>query len=322
MNKKIFKAIKKYNNIVIARHINADPDAMGSSFALKEAINATFKEKNVFLAGVMSTRFSYMGRTNRFIEYDHNEDYLLICLDTPDKKRLDIDTIDRFAYKIKIDHHPHMETYCDLELIDDNKSSASEMVYDLIKETGLKMTKKVAEYLFYGIIADTGRFLFSNTTPYTMNVIASLINDYKLDTSKMYYNLYKRPINEFKLQGYMASNMKVTKNGVGYIKITSDIMDKFNLDSASSGDAINEFNNVIDFVVWISAIEDKKNNNIRVSIRSRGPEINKVAEKYHGGGHPLASGTRLLDFKEVDSLIEDLDKVCEKYQGVENDEDN
>ena len=57
MNKQIFKLIKKYNNIVIARHINADPDAMGSTFALKESIKETFKDKNVFLTGSYSSRF-------------------------------------------------------------------------------------------------------------------------------------------------------------------------------------------------------------------------------------------------------------------------
>ena len=322
MNKKIYKLIKKYDNIVIARHINADPDAMGSTFALKEAIKETFPDKSVFLAGVASARFNYMGKFDHDKDYENLSDCLLITLDTPVKRLLDLDDLDRFSYKIKIDHHPKLEEYCDLELINDKKSSASEMVYDLINETNLKMNKKVAEYLFYGIVADTGRFLFSNTSSSVLKVIASLIDEYNLDIERLYFNLYKRPINELRLQGYMANNMKVTKNGVGYIKVTSDVMESFHLDSASSGGAINEFNNVEDFIVWTSAVEDKKNDNIRVSIRSRGPAINHIAEKYNGGGHKVASGAKVKSFAEVDSLIEDLDKVCKEYQGSENNENN
>ena len=90
-------------------------------------------------------------------------------------------------------------------------------------------------------------------------------------------------------------------------------MSKYDIDSASSGGAINEFNNVDELLVWLSAIEDTRNGCIRVSIRSRGPEINKIAEKYNGGGHKLASGARLVSFEEVEYLIKDLDEACEKY---------
>ena len=64
--------------------------------------------------------------------------------------------------------------------------------------------------------------------------------------------------------------------------------------------------------------EDKKNEMIRVSIRSRGPEINKVAEKHHGGGHKMASGVKLTTFDEAMLVVEDLDKVCKKYKKDNN----
>ena len=64
--------------------------------------------------------------------------------------------------------------------------------------------------------------------------------------------------------------------------------------------------------------EDVKNEMIRVSIRSRGPEINKVAEKYHGGGHKMASGVKLKTFDEAMLIVKDLDKVCKKYKKENN----
>ena len=187
------------------------------------------------------------------------------------------------------------------------------MVYDLIKNTPLKMNKEIAEIIFLGIASDTERFLFNNTTSDTFYCIGDLIKTYNFDITELYAKLYRRPLNEIRLKGYMAMNMKVTENGVGYIKITDEIMNKYDIDSASSGGAINEFNNVDELLVWLSAIEDTRNGCIRVSIRSRGPEINKIAEKYNGGGHKLASGARLVSFEEVEYLIKDLDKACEKY---------
>lgn len=311
MYKNIYKQIKKYENIVIARHIKVDPDAMASQTALKKAIEFTFPDKKVYEIGTGTIRFNYIGKMDKLPE--NLDNCLLISVDTPDSKRLDIGDFKNYTYSIKIDHHPFIEKYCDLELIDENKSSASEMIYDLIINTPLKMNKEIAKIIFLGIASDTERFLFNNTTYSTFLCIADLIKTYKFDITELYSKLYRRPLNEVRLKGYMAMNMKVTENGVGYIKITDDIINKYDIDSASSGGAINEFNHIDELLVWLSATEDIRNGCIRVSIRSRGPEINKIAEKYNGGGHKLASGARVVSFDEVESLIKDLDKACEKY---------
>ena len=86
--KEIYKLIKKYNNIVIARHIGADPDALGSQFALKELIKENFKDKNVYAVGSTASKFRFMGILDNPDNLDLNET-LLIVLDTPDKKRID-----------------------------------------------------------------------------------------------------------------------------------------------------------------------------------------------------------------------------------------
>ena len=65
--------------------------------------------------------------------------------------------------------------------------------------------------------------------------------------------------------------------------------------------------------VWLFVTEDVKNENIRVSVRSRGPVINTIAEKYNGGGHKFASGARVPTMDEALMLIEDLDILCKEY---------
>jgi len=313
MYKQVFKTIKKHDNIVIVRHVGVDPDAMASQIALKEAIKYTFPEKKVFALGSGTTKFNYIGKLDKYTDVEGLNNILLIVLDTPDEKRVDKGEFNEYTYSIKIDHHPFIEKFCDIEIIDDKKSSASEMVFELIENTKLEMNKEIAETIYYGIIADTNRFLFNNSTNKTFKNVAIMLEKYNIDIVKCYQKLYRRQFNEIELFGYMASNMKITENGVGFVKVGTEVLNKYKLDSASSGNLINEFNNIDELLVWLSATEDIKNSCIRISIRSRGPEINKVAEKYNGGGHKLASGARLSSFEDVDLLIKDLDKACKKY---------
>lgn len=313
MYKKIYNVIKKYNNIVISRHINGDPDAYGSELALRDSIKLTFPKKNVFAVGNALAKFSFMGKIDSITEVENLEDVLLIVLDTPDKKRVDMIEKIPYTYSVKIDHHPFMEKFCNIELISEKKSSASEMVIDLIYNTKLRMNQSIAKNLFCGVISDTNRFLFNNSTYKTFEQIARIIKEYKLDITEAYEDLYRRSFNEMQLLGYISSNMKITENGVGYIKLENSTLQKYNMDGSSIGSLINEFNNVEELLIWTIATEDVKNSMIKISIRSRGPVINKVAERYSGGGHKQASGARTPSFEEFKELVKDLDKEAAKY---------
>lgn len=314
MYKEIFKAIKAYNNIVIARHVGVDPDAMSSQIALKNSIKLTFPEKNVYAIGNGTIKFNFIGKLDKAVNFDNLEKILLIVVDTPDKKRVDMEELTHYECSVKIDHHPFIEKFCDIEYIKDDKSSASEIVYDLLKNTKLELNKEICEILYTGMVADTNRFLFNNSKAETFKVVSEMIEDYDIDITKVYLNLYKRPLAEVKFFGYMAENMEKTQNGVGYIKLPNKVIEEYNVDPATGGNSINEFNNIEELLVWLSATEDVKNKVIRVSVRSRGPVINKLLEKHGGGGHALASGVKLKTFEEVETLIKDLDKLCLEYK--------
>ena len=311
MFKKIFKVIKKYDSIVIARHIGVDPDAMASQIGLRDAILNTFPNKKVYAVGAGSAKFPYIGKLDHFEGGYSNT--LLIILDTPDKRRVDCENIDSFAYKIKIDHHPFIEEFCDLELIDDKASSACELLMRMMYSTSLKPNKEIMEKLYMGLVSDTNRFMFNNSTYTTFEVVSKVMKEYDIELSKLYALLYSRPLKEVKLQGYMSENMTVTEHGVGYVKITEDIIKKYDVDVASPGNMINNFNNIEEILVWLAITEDTKNNIFKINIRSRGPVINKIAENYSGGGHKLASGARVMTLAEADKLIEELDQACQDY---------
>ena len=318
---KIYELIKKYENIVIARHIGVDPDAMASSFALKNSILLTFPDKHVRLAGTGSSRFSYFGKFDK--NEDVKENTLLIVTDTPDIKRIDgITDITKFSDIIKIDHHPFMEKFSDnsVEYIDIKAGSASQIVLELIENTDLLMDKQIAEQIFWGIVSDTNRFMYNDSTSKTFHFVGNLLEKYDLDLSKLYEPLYARPLEEVRLEGYIALNMQVTENGVAYIKITNDILEKFKTDAASPGNMIGNFNYIDGILVWMFVTEDVKNENFRISIRSRGPIINSTAEKYNGGGHSFASGARITDITLADKLVKDLDDLCAKYNKEKREE--
>lgn len=309
----IYKKIKKYNTIVIARHVGADPDALGSSLGLKEMILKTFPKKQVYVVGHPASKFKYLGTLDKISE-EFYENALLIVTDTPDKKRVDGVDVSKFIDSIKIDHHPFIEKFCNLEWIDDTKTSASEMVLELAFHTKLKMSQKAAEQLYIGLIADSNRFLFYYTSPRTFELVAWLIKTTKIDITKLYHLLYLRPIKELKFQGYIESHLEVTAHGTAYIYITDEILKQYEVDSAAAGNMINNFNYIDEAIVWVFFSEDKNNNTIRGSIRSRGPVINEVASTFGGGGHIYASGVRLKDKEETKALVEALDKACEIYQ--------
>lgn len=314
ISKKIYKIIKKYDSIVIARHVGADPDALGSQLALKESILATFPNKKVYAVGCPATKFKYIGEMDK-IDDEIIKNSLLIVTDTPDKKRIDGVLSDKFLYSIKIDHHPFVEKYADIEWIDDKSCSASQLIIELIFNTKLLLNESIASKLFVGVVADTNRFLFSYTSSKTFLLISKLIKETNLEFTQVYDNLYLRPLKEIRFQGYIENNMKITENGFAYLKITEDILSEYDVDAATAGNMVNNFNYIDEVISWGMFSIDKNNGNtIRGSIRSRGPIINEVAASFGGGGHIYACGVRLKSFDEVDQMVEALDKVCLEYK--------
>ena len=311
---KIYELIKKYDNIVIARHIGADPDALGSQFALKELIEVNFKNKHVYAVGSIAARFKFMGSTDKIDNLDKSES-LLIVVDTPDIKRIeDIDNPNDFASVIKIDHHPFIEKFSDdsLEYIEET-SSASQLIFKFALDCKLKLTKKIAENIYIGIIGDTDRFLHDYTSNETFKLVSKLIDMTGIEFTKLYEPLYTRPLSEVKFQGYIYQNLTLTENNVAYIKITDDIIKKFDVDSAAAGNMINDLKFVSGILIWVFFSEDPKMKIIKANIRSHGVVINETAMKYGGGGHVYASGARLKSWDEAEELIKDLDEVAKAF---------
>lgn len=312
--KKIYKKIKNYNTIVIARHIGPDPDAVASQIALRDSIRETFPTKKVYAAGSGVAKFKYLGLLDKVNESEL-KNALLIVVDVPNISRLDGVDVTKYDEIIKIDHHPMEDKMGEVEWVDTYASSAAELITELLLNSRLKLTKKVAEDLFIGIVSDSNRFLLSSTR--TLRLVSNLIDKSKIKASDCYPLLYKRPLSDVRFMGYIANNMTVTDNGLGYIKIGPNEIKEYNVDTSTASNLINDFNYIVEVLVWTFVTFDEKNNMYKVNIRSRGPKINDIASHYNGGGHAMASGVRTTSLDDVDNLLKELDMACKEYKSKE-----
>ncbi len=311
--KKIYKKIKQYDTIVTVRHIGPDPDAIASQIALRDAIKLTFPNKKVYAIGNGVSRFKAYGLLDKIVPEDF-ENCLIIALDVPNLYRIDGISDIKYKEMIKIDHHPFEDKFGEIEYLDVNASSTCQMITNLILNTPIKIDNNIASNLYLGIVSDSDRFLVGSTSKETFKIVSQLLEVCDLDFISLYPILYERPISEIKFHGYIGENLEVTDNGLAYIKITPEILKKYDVDSSTPSNMINDFNYMKDIYSWVFVTYDEKYEQYKINIRSRGPVINDIASKYNGGGHKFASGVKTKNEEDIDKLINDLDQACKDYK--------
>lgn len=310
--KQIYKKIKAYDEIVIARHVGPDPDAIASQIALRDSIRLTFPNKKVLAVGVGVSKFKSYGYLDK-MEYSELSKPLLVTLDVPNMNR--IDGIEGLNYKeiVKIDHHPAEDIPAVVDWTDTDACSTCQMVGELILNTKLMLNEKIATNLFLGIVSDSDRFVLKNTTSKALRVTADLIDKVNLDFTSLYDILYMRSMNEIKFQAYIANHLEITENNFGFIELTPEIIREFNVDFATASNMVNNFNFINELLVWIFISYDEKNDLYKINLRSRGPVINTIANKYNGGGHKFASGCRIKNVEDIELLKKELDEACKEF---------
>ena len=315
--KKIVKIIKAYDNIVIARHVGPDPDAIASQIALRDSIRLSWPNKNVYAVGAGVSKFKYLGSLDR-LDLSVLDSTLLVVLDVPNFSR--VDGIEDLHYNaiLKIDHHPSMDITGDVDWTDDTKSSTCEMLINLLLNTKLVIDQKIAEDLYIGVVFDSDRFLLSNTSLGTFESITKLLQTVPINFVPLYDNLYEKNLNELKFYAYLVNNLEINENNFGYMIINSDTLKKYDMDATAPSNLVNDFYFIKGLICWCFVTYDEKNDINKVNIRSRGPVINEIAMEYNGGGHKFASGCRIKNKSDIDSLIKKLDNACKKYNNIES----
>src|SRR5699024_9112590 len=211
-----------------------------------------------------------------------------------------------------IDHHPNNDNYGDFNWVDTEASSTSELIYELASHNEtLQMTDEAARLIYSGTIGDTGRLLFPSTSPKTFHYAAELVK-YNFDRTALYNRLYDVPDKIARMRGYILQNYELSESGAVSVKVTQEILDKFDVDSTETAGLVGILGDIQGVKAWIIFIEEDYL--IRASISSIETEINTLANKYNCGGHPLASDASVSSWEEAEVLETDLEVLCESYR--------
>ena len=299
----ICKSIKKYNNFLIAAHTSPEGDALGSQLGFYNLIKKLGKQAMIisddqlpygydFLPGIKHVH--RLGKELKYIKFD-----CLVILDCADLRRTGR------VYKLNqdnkpvlnIDHHISNQSFGDVNWVDAQSSSCSEMIYQLYKRLGLAIDRDTALALYAGIMTDTGSFRYSNTSSSTFKAAAELVKC-GVNVAEVYRHAYENiPAQVVKL--LLKILLKIKFFGQGRIAV-------FQIDSKLPGNkktGIDLADQCLSFGRAIRGVEVVvlfKNNlssrsQIRVNLRSQGGiDVNKIAAFFGGGGHKTAAGCTII----------------------------
>lgn len=306
----VLKKIKEYDRIAIFRHDHPDYDALGSQMAFVHFIKDNFPDKSVIYVG--DNHVTLTGQC--FVKMEEipdewfNHPFLGIVLDLSNLDRICDERAKKADYLIKIDHHPEVEPFGDLSIVDESMSAAGELIANLFFSLPkkYKVGKECATNLYKAIVGDSGRFLYGSTTTHTF-YIAQLLLECGINITEIYADMYNQKLEDLEVTGYILRHYQITPHGVAYYVLDDATLKRFNLPAIRGKDNVNLFAHLDGINAWLSVTEDVKKGNWRVSLRSGGVDISHIAEKYNGGGHAQASGLKLKNLDELKNLLDDLD---------------
>lgn len=300
--------LSKYKNIVIVRHEKPDLDALGSQYGLYFYLQNRYPHINVLAYGYIPEQLSWFRKFQNFSNdklYTFTpSDTLQVVLDTSTANRVE----DLFPEmdKIIIDHHPQVTdngfTNVIHKMIKVGASSTSEILAGGVYLDGLS-DKRIADCLYRGIYGDTGSFKFNikSSTFDVLNALAQLV-----DVNKINQQLQQVSLEDWKLKRDIIKGIMFHDN-VAYVYAP---WGKYDGSAEKVALYVNEMANIEGIDGWIMFVE-QPNKTIRMRIRSKNKPINKFAQRYNGGGHPLASGAYLSNvsvypFSDVMSIVEEF----------------
>lgn len=302
----ILEKIKSYDIICLFTHQFPDPDALGSQFGLKQFIMDNFADKKVYALG--KNNESLNGTTFPLKDVCRDElieQSLAIVLDTANTTRIDDERFALAQELIKIDHHPLADNYGSYNLVLEDKCATSYIVADLIKNSNYRLSKLASTYLFIGIVGDTGRFLYHNTTAEVFAMAAYLLNA-GADLAWSYANLYQRSVAETKLVGFILQNYHIIKQRLAYFILDDQDYEQYGISFDKAKEQVNVLADIVGIDIWVSIVYSKLTGFYHVSIRSKKIVINDVAQALGGGGHKLASGIKATSLARVQTILDHL----------------
>ncbi len=316
MLSQVVELIENKNNFAITTHVRPDGDGIGSSLGLCWLLRSLGKTAEVIVRDSIPAAYTQLPGADEIrqvaeVNGKYDAVFVIECSDLsrPGIRNLENQTT------VNIDHHATSEHFGTINWIDQTASAVGEMIYNLCKAIGGRITKEIAECVYLALVTDTGSFHFSNTTERTLKVASELVKAgvKPAQISEAVYNSY--PWSRIKLMSHVLATVKRSPDGkIAWMRQTLEMQKK-----ATSVDGDNNgFVNIpltakeVEAVCYMRETQPKA---FRVSLRSKDNiNVARVAEKFGGGGHKNASGCRVegdWDAKETE-IIAALTEAIER----------
>jgi len=296
--KKVIDTIKNNKTFLISAHINVEGDALGSALAMYGLLKALNKKAVIYNEDKTPSIYSFIPYVDTIKNEMKGEKFdVAIVLDCSDVSRTGKvkDYLSNAKRIVNIDHHISNTYFGDVNWVNPNASSASEMMYTICKKFDV-MNNKIALCIYTGIFTDTGNFTYANATPSVHKTVAALL-EYRVHPEKVYEELHSACSGaDIRFIGKILTSIKVDPK----TKIAWIIMKHWrNLGFDLTEIVFSSMKLLEDMEVFIlfKKVDAKKT---RVNFRARAKvDVNRIAKFFGGGGHKKASGTTVDDSLEA-----------------------
>ena len=283
----------EHYHYTILSHRRPDGDTTGSSAALCLGLRQLGKTAHVLENTEVSPRFRWLheGLTKPAAQ----EGDVIVSADVaspamlPESFRSLLGSI-----ALRIDHHGSATSFTDLELVDAQSASCAELVWDVLKEMGVKADRAIAEAVYVGVSTDTGCFRYSNTSAHTFETAAICAaagaKIYELNQELFETNTLAR----LKMQGWIVDHMKMLSGGkMAICAIPRSVEEEIGV-TPDDMDNISSFPRTVAGVCVAATLRETADGDTKISVRAvPGYDAAKVTEKFGGGGHRGAAGASL-----------------------------
>lgn len=315
--KQITEAFERSKKIAITGHTNPDGDAIGACLGLALTLKNAGKDVDVYMESFSDVFKCIPGSETILMDTDFHGDYdLFASVDCAEKKRMPeklIGVYKAVPLTVNIDHHMSNDFFGDINYVDENASSASEIVYRIIRDNYI-IPKAAAGALYAGMVYDTGGFRHTCTSPLTMEAAADMISR-GIDFSTIYNEIFNRhSLIEARLMGAALNRIDTRFNGkTVYSYLTADEIAQCGGTSKDVSEIINYIKGVRGAVAAVFVYE-KADGESKVSLRCDEPvNAAEIASAFGGGGHIRAAGcTIYTDAKTALDTV--LNKLSEYFK--------
>jgi phosphoesterase RecJ-like protein len=310
----VVEALSRHERFLVVSHENPDGDALGSLLGMTLGLRELGKDVVMYLAGdaplPAELGFLPLEELRRELPEDIG-DRVLVAVDCANASRIGRDPALLAAAKlvVDVDHHHDNSRFGTVNLIVADASSTAEIVRDLLCELGVGLTPEIAEALYVGLVTDTGRFQYSNTTPKAFRLAAELV-DAGADVHGIFRSVYETvQFAKLKLLARALDRAKLYEGGrllVSYL-LRTDFEEVGAEEPYSEG--IIDYLRQAEGAQMVALIREPPGEGgptRRISLRSSQDEVDvsAVARKSGGGGHRQAAGfSSELSIDEIAEFI-------------------